>query len=91
MELANRLLKWPTLQNQQFGEVLRAFTVVLGAAGDEGFAEFLEGDGIDRVEGDPEVGLEPQTSLNLGHSPQFSRLICHCTATTRWCTVSTFL
>ena len=45
---------------EQFGEVLRILAVVLGAAGDKGLAEFLEGNGIDRVEGDPEISLEEE-------------------------------
>ena len=45
---------------EQFGEILRVFAIVLGAAGDKSLAEFLEGDGIDRVERDPEVGLEEE-------------------------------
>ena len=43
---------------EQLGQVTSVFSIILGAAGDEGLAEFLEGDGIDGVEGDPGVGLQ---------------------------------
>ena len=43
---------------EQFGQVVGILGVVLGAAGDEGLAEFLQGDGVDGIEGEPGVGFE---------------------------------
>ncbi len=43
---------------EQFGQILRILAVVLGAAGDEGLAIFLERDRIDRIEGDPVIGFQ---------------------------------
>ena len=43
---------------EQIGQVMGVLGVVLGAAGDEGFAELLQGDGIDGKEGDPFVGFQ---------------------------------
>src|SRR6266496_6464006 len=38
--------------------VLSVLAVVLGAAGDEGLAEFLEADGVDGIEADPGIGFQ---------------------------------
>ena len=43
---------------EQFGGVLGIGAVVFGAAGDEGFPVFLEGDGIDGVKGDPVISFQ---------------------------------
>jgi len=46
------------MAQEQLGQILRVFAVVLGAAGDEGLAEFLEADGIDGIESDPGIGFQ---------------------------------
>ena len=51
---------------EQLGQVIGVFGVVLGAAGDEGLAIFLEGDGIDRVEGDPGIGFQETDQVDGG-------------------------
>src|SRR5688500_1630578 len=51
---------------EEFGEILGILAVVLGAARDEGFSEFLESDGIDGVERDPEIGLEEENESGGG-------------------------
>jgi len=43
---------------EQFGQVVGVLGVVLGAAGDEGLTEFLEGDGVDGIKGDPSIGFQ---------------------------------
>ncbi len=51
---------------EQFGQVVGVLGVVLGAAGDEGLAVFLEGDGIDGVEGDPVIGFQEGDEVDGG-------------------------
>ena len=51
------------MAQQQLGQILSVFAVVLGAAGDEGLAEFLEADGVDRIEGDPGVGFQEDDEI----------------------------
>src|SRR5437868_3665149 len=46
------------MAQEQLGQILGILAVVLGAAGDEGLAEFLEADGIDGIESDPGVGFQ---------------------------------
>ena len=46
------------MSQEQFGQVEGVLGVVLGAAGDEGLAVFLQGDGVDGIEGDPLIGFE---------------------------------
>ena len=43
---------------EQLGQIERVLGVVLGAAGDEGFAKLLEGDGVDGIERDPVIAFE---------------------------------
>jgi hypothetical protein len=43
---------------QQLGQVLGILAIVLGAAGDEGLAVFLQGDGVDGVESDPLITFQ---------------------------------
>ena len=51
-------LEFAVMGQEQFGQVMRILAVVLGAAGDEGFAELLQRDGIDGVESDPGIGFQ---------------------------------
>ena len=51
---------------EQLGQVVGVLGIVLGAAGDEGLAEFLEGDGIDGIERDPFVGFEEGDEMDGG-------------------------
>jgi len=51
---------------QQFGEVLSIFAIVPGATGHKGFTIFLQGDGIDGVEGDPIVGFQEWDEVASG-------------------------
>ena len=53
-------LEFVVVREKQLAEVIRVFAVVLGAAGDERFAELLQGDGIDGVERDPLVGFKEE-------------------------------
>jgi hypothetical protein len=46
------------MAQEQFGQVKGVLGVILGATGDEGLAELLEGDGVDGVEGDPVIGFQ---------------------------------
>src|SRR4051812_5553058 len=59
-------LEFGMMSEEQFGEVERVFAIVLGAAGDKGLAEFLKRDGIDGVEGDPEISLEEKDEAGGG-------------------------
>ena len=43
---------------EQLSQVEGVLGVILGAAGDEGFAEFLEGDGVDGIQSDPFISFE---------------------------------
>ncbi len=52
-------------QEQLAGE-LGIFAVVFGAAGDEGLAELLHRDRIDRIEGDPLIGLQEEDQIAGG-------------------------
>ncbi len=51
---------------EQVGQVVGILGVVLGAAGDEGFAILLEGDGVDGIERDPLVGFEEGDQVDGG-------------------------
>ena len=51
---------------KQVGHKIRVLGVILGAAGDEGFAIFLEGDGIDGVERDPVIAFEKGDEVDRG-------------------------
>jgi len=51
------------MAQDQLGQILSVFAVVLGAAGDEGLAEFLEADGVDRIEADPGVGFQEDDEI----------------------------
>ena len=57
---------------EQVGQVFGVLGVVLGAAGDEGLAILLQGDGVDGVEGDPGMGLEEGDEVALLPSIQTS-------------------
>jgi len=46
------------VSSEQLGQVTSIGTVMLGAAGDEGFAILLQGDGIDGKESDPGIGFQ---------------------------------
>ena len=59
-------LKLVMMSQEQFGQIERILGVVLGAAGDEGLAVFLEGDGIDGVERDPFIGFEEGDEMDGG-------------------------
>src|SRR3954465_10243017 len=48
------------MAQEQLGQVLRILAVILGTTGDKGFAKLLQRDRIDRIEGDPVVGLQKQ-------------------------------
>src|SRR5204863_2154862 len=56
----------------QLGQVLSVFAVVLGAAGNEGLAEFLEADRVDGIEGDPGVGFQEDDEIAAGCSRQMA-------------------
>ena len=47
-------------------QVLCVQGVVLGAAGNEGFAEFLEGDGVDGIKRDPIIGFQEGDEMDGG-------------------------
>ena len=51
---------------EKFGQVLSVLSIILGAAGDEGFAEFLEGDGVDGIEGEPGIGFQEDQEMGGG-------------------------
>jgi len=51
---------------QQVGQELGVLGVILGAAGHEGFAIFLEGDGIDGMERDPGVSFQERNQVDGG-------------------------
>ena len=51
---------------EQIGQIVGILGIVLGAAGDEGFAILLEGDGVDGIERDPLVGFEEGDQVDGG-------------------------
>src|SRR5437773_12269888 len=52
------------MAQEQLGQILSVFAVVLGAAGNEGLAEFLEADRVDGIEGDPGVGFQEDDEIS---------------------------
>ena len=54
------------MRQQQVGQKVRVFGVILGAAGDKGLAIFLERDGIDGMERDPVVSLKERNEVDGG-------------------------
>ena len=59
-------LELVVMGQEQLGQIERVLGVVLGAAGDEGLAELLEGDGVDGVERDPFIGFEEGDEMDGG-------------------------
>ena len=51
------------MAQQQLGQILSVFAVVLGAAGDESFAEFLEADRVDGIKSDPGIGFQEDDEI----------------------------
>ena len=51
---------------EQVGQIVGVLGVVLGAAGDEGLAILLEGDGVDGIERDPVVGFQEGDEVDGG-------------------------
>jgi hypothetical protein len=51
---------------EQFGQIVGIPGIVLGAADDEGLAEFLEGDGVDGMESDPVIRFEEGDQMDGG-------------------------
>jgi hypothetical protein len=59
-------LELGVMMEEQLGQEASVFGIVLGPAGDEGFAILLEGDGIDGVEGNPGVGFQEGDQMGRG-------------------------
>ena len=51
---------------EQVGQIIGILGVVLGAAGDEGLAILLEGDGVDGIERDPVIAFEEGDEMDGG-------------------------
>ena len=51
---------------EQVGQVIGILGIVLGAAGDEGLAIFLEGDGVDGIERDPVIAFQEGDEMDGG-------------------------
>ena len=49
---------------EQVGQIIGVFGIVLGAAGDESLTIFLEGDGVDGIERDPVIAFEKGNEMN---------------------------
>src|SRR6476661_6875048 len=45
---------------EQLGQVLGILAIILGATGDEGLSELLQGDRVDGIESNPMVSLQEQ-------------------------------
>jgi len=54
------------VSQEKLGKKAGVLGIILGAAGDEGLAELLEGNGIDGVESDPGVGFQERDQIAGG-------------------------